>query len=73
MKKQRISALKITEDIAIEELVRQLPESVSLLMDHGIICIKCGEPVWGTLKEKFEEKKIENREEILSQLNKLSK
>ena len=64
--------MKITEDISIEELVRTYPKSVSLLMDHGIICIKCGEPVWGTLKEKFEEKNIQNREDILTQLNNLS-
>ena len=59
----------ITEDITIEELVERIPKSVSILMDYGIICIKCGEPVWGTLKEQFDTKGITNRSEILEKIN----
>jgi len=41
----------ITKDITIEDLVEQLPESVRYLLNHGIVCILCGEPIWGTLEE----------------------
>ena len=42
---------KISKDIEIEDLVRILPESVSYLRENGIRCLRCGEPIWGTLEE----------------------
>ncbi len=41
----------ITKQITIEQLVDQLPGAVKYLMEKGIKCIACGEPVWGTLEE----------------------
>jgi len=41
----------VTGDTTIEELVTQVPTSVKYLMAKGIVCIMCGEPVWGTLAE----------------------
>ena len=46
----------ITRDMTIEELVRALPEAVRYLSQQGIVCIMCGEPVWGTLAEVAREK-----------------
>lgn len=46
----------ITKDISIEELVQTVPESVRYLMDNGIKCLACGEPVWGTLEGAAREK-----------------
>ena len=46
----------ITKDILIEELVDNYPFSVRYLMEKGIRCIMCGEPIWGTLEEAAEEK-----------------
>ncbi len=46
----------IKPDIEIEDLVRDYPFSVRYLMEHGIKCIACGEPVWGTLAEAAKEK-----------------
>lgn len=43
--------MKITKDIHIEDLVELKANSVSYLADHGIKCIACGEPIWGTLEE----------------------
>ncbi len=43
-------------DIPVEELVDEYPDSVGFLADEGILCIRCGEPVWGTLGELIEEK-----------------
>ncbi len=46
----------ITKDILIETLVEEYPFSVRYLMEKGIKCIMCGEPIWGTLAEAAEEK-----------------
>lgn len=48
--------MSISKDITIEELVEQVPESVSYLRQKGIVCIVCGEPVWGTLYELASQK-----------------
>ena len=47
---------EITKDILIEELVENYPFSVRYLMEQGIRCIMCGEPIWGTLEEAAKEK-----------------
>ena len=47
---------KITKDILIEDLVNNYPFSVKYLMENGIRCIMCGEPIWGTLEEAAKEK-----------------
>ncbi len=52
----------IRPDIEIEELVRNYPFSVRYLMEHGIKCIACGEPIWGTLAESAKEKGYNDRD-----------
>ena len=46
----------ITKDILIEDLVRDIPDSVGYLMQKGIKCLACGEPIWGTLEDAAKEK-----------------
>ena len=46
----------ITRDTTIEELVEAVPGAVTYLMEHHIRCIRCGEPIWGTLEEAAREK-----------------
>jgi len=48
--------MAVTKDIQIEDLVREIPESVKYLSKQGIRCIRCGEPIWGTLEEAAKEK-----------------
>lgn len=48
--------MKITRDITIEDLVEGVPQSVKYLMNKGIKCIACGEPIWGTLEDAAREK-----------------
>jgi methionine synthase II (cobalamin-independent) len=48
--------MKITKDISIEDLVDNVPQAVKYLMQEGIKCIACGEPIWGTLEEAAKEK-----------------
>ena len=35
----------------IEDLVRDYPGAVSFMISHGLPCLVCGEPVWGTLED----------------------
>lgn len=48
--------MAIEKSIQIEDLVRELPGAVSYLAKQGIRCIRCGEPIWGTLEEAAREK-----------------
>ena len=61
----------IDKDIYIEDLVRDHPEVVVPLANYGIVCIACGEPVWGTLGELMDKKSIGNQSEIIEAINKL--
>ena len=54
--KQMISKPAIEPQILIEDLVDNYPFSVRYLMQNGIRCIMCGEPIWGTLEEAAKEK-----------------
>lgn len=64
---------KITKDIEIEDLVRILPKAVSYLSDKGIRCLRCGEPIWGSLEEAAKEKGFDDEkiEEFVKDLNEL--
>lgn len=64
----------IHKDILIEELVTDVPESVSYLMKKGVKCIACGEPVWGTLAEAARQKGFSEGEidQIVKELNRLA-
>lgn len=64
----------ITGDIQIETLVESYPFSVRYLMDKGIRCIMCGEPIWGTLEEAALEKNFSQYElaGFIADLNKMA-
>ena len=55
----------------IEEIVEQYPETIGPMQEMGVQCILCGEPVWGTLKEKVRDKGLTNLNEILDRLNRV--
>jgi hypothetical protein len=61
----------IDGNIYIEDLVNDHPEVVSPLAGMGIVCIACGEPVWGTLNELIISKGLDNSEEIINKLNRI--
>jgi len=65
--------MKITEEIEIEDLVRILPKSVSYLMEKGIRCLRCGEPLWGSLESAALDKGFSKNEIELfvKELNKM--
>lgn len=53
----------------IEDVVRDYPEAVRPLAESGIVCIRCGEPIWGTIREQAEEKGVTNIDSIIKGLN----
>ena len=66
--------MEITKDITIEDLIEEKPAAIDYLKDKGIRCIRCGEPIWGTLEEAAEEKGFgtEDIEGFVKDLNTLS-
>jgi iron-sulfur cluster repair protein YtfE (RIC family) len=64
----------IDKNITIEDLVETIPGSVRYLMEHGIKCIACGEPIWGTLEEAAKEKGFNDEDirKFVSDLNNLN-
>ena len=46
----------VTRETVIEDLVARYPDAVAFLMEKGIRCLRCGEPVWGTLGTAMDEK-----------------
>ncbi|MBI2418126.1 MAG: DUF1858 domain-containing protein [Ignavibacteriales bacterium] len=47
---------QISKETLIEDLLQILPTSVNYLMDRGIRCMRCGEPMWGTLEKACTDK-----------------
>ena len=66
--------LKITKEIEIEDLVKEIPESVTYLMKKGIRCLRCGEPIWGSLESAALEKGFSPKdiEMFVEELNELA-
>ncbi|MBC8216784.1 MAG: DUF1858 domain-containing protein [Candidatus Marinimicrobia bacterium] len=61
----------INENTLIEDLVQDHPKLVGPLADYGLVCIRCGEPVWGTLKELAEDKGVKYLDEIIGEMNEI--
>ena len=66
--------MKITKEIEIEDLVEELPEAVSYLREEGIRCLRCGEPIWGSLESAAKEKGFtdEKIEKFVKDLNEMA-
>ncbi len=66
--------MKITKDIEIEDLVNDLPEAVGYLREEGIRCLRCGEPIWGSLEDAAKEKGYNDKdvERFVKDLNKMA-
>jgi len=64
----------INKTILIEELVDNYPFSVRYLMEKGIRCIMCGEPIWGTLEEAAKEKNFSDKEieKFINEMNSMA-
>lgn len=49
----------IHEEMTVEELVDEYPSAVGFLQKEGVVCVKCGEPVWGTLGDTIRRKGLD--------------
>ncbi|MEW6050440.1 MAG: DUF1858 domain-containing protein [Candidatus Zixiibacteriota bacterium] len=49
-------AFVLSRDTLIEDLVQARPDAVGFLIEHGLPCVVCGEPFWGTLAELAQQK-----------------
>lgn len=65
----------IDKNTYIEDLVEEVPASVKYLMEQGIKCIACGEPIWGTLEEAAREKGFDDKDikKFVRDLNSIGK
>lgn len=61
----------ITKEMLIEDLVQTYPQLVGPLRIEGIVCVACGEPVWGTLEAQASEKGIKDLDQIIERMNRL--
>ncbi len=52
----------ITKQTSIEELVELKAEAINYLFRKGVRCIRCGEPIWGTLEQAAREKGFSDAE-----------
>jgi len=61
----------VVKEINIEDLVREYPQSVRFLMEKGVKCLACGEPLWGTLESAAREKgfRPQQIDELVEALN----
>lgn len=64
---------KINANTTIEEIVNLSSDLVHYLSIKGIRCIRCGEPIWGTLEEAAKEKGFSEGQiaEFIAEMNKL--
>ncbi|HVP06560.1 MAG TPA: hypothetical protein VMS71_01870 [Candidatus Acidoferrum sp.] len=46
----------ITGEMTIEDLLKAYPDTVGFLLERGLPCVVCGEPVWGTLADLARQK-----------------
>ncbi len=60
--------IEITAMTPVEDLVEAFPKAVRILAEHNIVCIRCGEPYWGTLGELAADKGISDLEPVLADL-----
>lgn len=61
----------IKKEMLIEDLVLEHPQLVGPLKVEGIVCLACGEPIWGTLEAQAQEKGLDNIDDIVERMNKL--
>jgi hypothetical protein len=52
----------------VDEIIERYPQVVDFFSEKEIVCVKCGEPVWGTIETIIKEK-YDNVEDIIKQLN----
>ncbi len=62
-------AFPIDQQTRVEELVEACPEAIKILLREGVRCIRCGEPVWGTIGDLLRESGVPDPEATLRRVN----
>lgn len=64
-------AESITQSTRVEDLVELHPQAIGMFIEHGLPCVVCGEPFWGTIAELAALKEWDSRriEELIADLN----
>ena len=67
--------MTISKETEIEDLVKLLPDAVSYLRIKGIRCLRCGEPIWGSLEAAAKEKGFDDKDvdKFVTELNEILK
>ena len=65
----------ITKEMWVEEILEKYPTAQEFLSKKNIVCVMCGEPVWGSLEELMQDKEFSGEEidTIIKELNKFIK
>lgn len=63
-----MAQLPLPADTWMEDALRDFPHTAAFLRERGVVCVQCGEPVWGTLAEAIAEKGLDV-ETLLAELN----
>jgi len=68
-----IQAGAVTRETAVEDLLSAVPGVVRYLIDRGLPCLVCGEPIWGTFEDlaRRNGKPEEEIERMLREINAL--
>ncbi len=63
--------MEIEKNMTIEDLVEDYPYAEEFLRVKGIKCIRCGEPIWGTIEDACKEKGFTDADidQIIVELN----
>jgi len=61
----------ITKEMWVEEILEKYPTAQEFLSKKNIVCVMCGEPVWGSLEELMRDKDFSDEEidTIIKELN----
>ncbi len=51
--------MDIIEDSKIEDILTQYPSLVRVFIAHGLPCLVCGNPFWGTVSELAEKHEVD--------------
>ncbi|MEA2103770.1 MAG: DUF1858 domain-containing protein [Candidatus Cloacimonadota bacterium] len=67
--------MEVLKNMWIEEILDKYPRAQEFLSRKGIVCVMCGEPVWGSLEEQMEDKDFstEKMDTIVQELNEFLK
>jgi hypothetical protein len=63
--------MALTGETSVERLLEEEPGAADWLLQRGIVCLRCGEPFWGTLAELLKNKGYSpaDVEKIVAELN----